>query len=110
MTDKEKTLEQRKNEANERIKILREWGDARDEHEQIIYAQGLNGDLKVYAVLGSKIETVSLLYDLLERVATESEVDFISMVMGFLRIYHDKAVNEAKNSEQNENKKNTQND
>lgn len=96
MINTEKTFEQRKNEADERTKILKEWGDAREEREQIIYAQGLNGNLMVSAISGNNVEILSLLYDILERVATESDVDFITMMMGFLQIYNVKTAKQAK--------------
>ena len=105
--EKKKITEEEFNEMKKvgeaHLETLKEWGKAKREDEQIIYAQGLSGNMVTCAISGNKISTLSLMYDLLEEVARESEIDFIPMIMGFLQIYHTKSGDKSeKKSDKND--------
>ena len=87
----EKTVEQFKQESSNHLETLKEWGKTRGKNEQIIYEEGYNGNMVVSAISGDRVKVLSLLYDVLEQVSEQADVDFIPMIMGFLQIYHVKA-------------------
>ncbi len=100
MVKEKKELTQVQEEAKAHNAVLKEWGDARDENEQFIYAQGYKGNIICSAICGKSIEITSLLYDLMENVTEQLGVDFMSTLIAFTHIYHVRQAKKDKTPEE----------